>query len=375
MKCPPLLFDAHLDLSYNAMDFNRDLRWTQERIRRRELGQKDHVFRARGTVDFPTMRRGRVGLCVATQISRSVDYFSRMPGRMSQAQSWADTQGQLVWYREMEAVGELVQIRNRAQLEAHLKLWEQAPVQPVLDLQRQSRELSPAGPPIGYILSLEGADSIVTLKHLEKAHADGLRAVGPVHYGPGIHGMGTDAVGPLTARGRDLLKEMERLGIILDVTHLCDESFWDALGRFSGPMWASHSNCRVLADWNRQFADDQIRALIERGAVIGMAFDAIMMVHGWAHHRSRPQDFDLRIEKICEHIDHICQLAGNAHHVGIGSDLDGGYGTEQTPLDLDSIADLQKLTGLLAARGYAEADILRIFHGNFLEFLRRVWRE
>ena len=372
---PPLIFDVHLDLAYNAIDFNRDLRWTQERIRRRELGQKDHVFRSRSTVDFPTMRRGRVGLCVATQISRTVDYFNRMPGRMSQAQSWADTQGQLAWYREMEAVGELVQIRNRAQLEAHLELWETAPAQPVLDPQKHSRESPTPGPPIGYILSLEGADSIVTLGHLERSYADGLRAVGPVHYGPGIYGMGTDASGPLTMRGRELLREMERLGIIMDATHLCDESFWDALGRFGGPVWASHSNCRVLADWNRQFADDQIRALIERGAVIGVAFDAIMMVHGWAHHRSRPQDFDLRIEKICEHIDHICQLAGNVRHVGIGTDLDGGFGTEQTPHDLDSIADLQKLTGLLAARGYSEADIRQIFHGNFLDFLRRHWRE
>lgn len=375
MTTAPLMFDVHLDLSYNAMDFNRDLRWTQERIRRRELGQKDYGFRTRNTVDFPTMRKARVGLCVATQISRSVDYFNRMPGRMSQAQSWADTQGQLAWYREMEAVGELIQIRNRAQLEAQLKLWENAPSQPELDRQRNSREPLPPPLPIGYILSLEGADSIVTFRHLERSYADGLRALGPVHYGPGVYGMGTDATGPLTPKGRELLKEMERLGIILDATHLCDESFWDAMDHYSGPVWASHSNCRVLADWNRQFADDQIRELIQRGAVIGMAFDAIMMVHGWAHHRSRPQDFDLRIEKICEHIDHICQLAGNTHHVGIGTDLDGGYGTEQTPLDLDSIADLQKLPGLLSARGYSEADILRIFHGNFVEFLRRVWGE
>ena len=177
----------------------------------------------------------------------------------------------------------------------------------------------------------------------------------------------------MTPRGRELLKEMERLGIILDVTHLCDESFWDALKHFSGPIWASHSNCRVLANWNRQFADDQIKELIRRGAVIGMAFDAIMMVHGWAHGRSQPKDFNLKIEKICEHIDHICQLAGNARHVGIGTDLDGGYGTEQTPMDLDSIADIANLGDLLAARGYKAADIDGIFQGNFVSFLRRTW--
>lgn len=358
---PRLLFDIHLDLSYNAIDFNRDLRWTQERIRRREIGMTDQVFRSRGTVCFPEMRRGNVGLCVATQIARSVDYFSRMPGWTSPEQAWAITQGQLAWYREMEACGELVPIRNRAELDAHLDLW----------LKRTPTSTDKL--PIGYVLSLEGADSIVSWRHLEQSVSNGLRALGPVHYGPGVHGMGTDAEGPLTPRGRDLLKEMERLGLILDATHLCDESFRDALDHFSGHVWASHSNCRTLAHWNRQFTDEQIKELIDRGAVIGMAFDAIMMVHGWAHHRSKPSDFNLKIEKIVEHIDHICQLAGNARHVGIGSDLDGGFGTEQTPLDLDSIADLGQLSGLLASRGYPREDIEGIFYGNVVSFLRRAW--
>jgi membrane dipeptidase len=162
---------------------------------------------------------------------------------------------------------------------------------------------------------------------------------------------------------------MQRLGIILDVTHLCDESFDDALDHFDGPVWASHHNCRALANWNRQLADSQIRRLIERGAVIGMAFDAIMMVHGWHYLQSKPSDFNLRIEKICEHIDHICQIAGNAGHVGIGTDLDGGFGTEQTPMDLSSIADLACLPGLLAKRGYSESDIEGILSRNFLDFL------
>jgi len=362
LMTPKFIFDVHLDLAWNAVEFNRDQRWTQERIRRRELGMTDNQGRTRNTVCFPEMRRGNVGLCVATQLARYVPYFGRLPGFASPEQAWAETQGQLAWYREMERCGEMVSIRDRAQLDAHLQLW----------LAEGGPRAEP--PPIGYILSLEGADSIVTLNHLERSYADGLRAVGPVHYGPGIYGHGTDDEGPMTARGHELLKAMERLGIILDVTHLCDESFWDALSRFNGPIWASHSNCRALANWNRQFNDEQIKELIRRGAVIGMAFDAIMMVHGWTHLRSKPQDFNLKIEKICEHIDHICQLAGNVRHVGIGTDLDGGYGTEQTPLDLDSIADLAKISDLLAARGYRSADIDGIFHGNFVEFLRRTWR-
>jgi membrane dipeptidase len=258
----------------------------------------------------------------------------------------------------MEECGEMLQLRTWPEVEAHANRWKNA-------TDEEAEKL-----PIGYLLSLEGADSILSWRHLEKSRADGLIALGPVHYGPGIYGSGTDDEGPLTAKGRELLKEMERLGIILDVTHLCDESFWDALGRYSGPLWASHHNCRALANWNRQLTDEQIKVLIDRGAVIGMAFDAIMMVHGWAHRRSLPQDFGLRIEKICEHIDHICQIAGNARHVGIGTDLDGGFGTEQTPMDLNSIADLVKIGPLLAARGYAQNDIDGIFHGNFFRFLR-----
>lgn len=355
----PLLFDAHLDLAWNALDFNRDLRWPLEKIRRREIGQTDFPGRTRNTVCFPEMRKSGVGLCVATQIARHVPYFGRLPGYASQEQAWAATQGQLAWYREMEACGELLQIRTLAELDAQLTRWHNSTSTPP--------------PPIGYILSLEGADSIVSMAHLEKSYADGLRAVGPVHYGPGIYGHGTDDEGPLTMRGRELLKEMERLGLILDVTHLCVESFWDALDRFHGHIWASHSNCRVLADWNRQFDDRQIKALIERDAVIGMAFDAIMMVHGWTYLRSTPRDFGLKLEWICEHIDHVCQIAGNTRHVGIGSDLDGGYGNEQTPMDLDSIADLSTLAGPLERRGYKAEDIEAIFSGNFIRSLRNAW--
>jgi membrane dipeptidase len=354
----PLIFDAHLDLSMNAMEWNRDIRLPQVEIRRRELFMQDLPDRTRNTVCLPEMRRGRIGLCVATQIARFSGRFSKLPGWQSPEQAWAQTQGQLAWYRAMEECGQLVQLRTWPEVEAHAAKWKNATAEEAARL------------PIGYLLSLEGADSILSWKHLERSRADGLIAIGPVHYGPGIYGHGTDDEGPLTPKGRELLKEMERLGIILDVTHLCDESFWDALDHYSGPMWASHHNCRALADWNRQLADDQIKALVERGAVIGMAFDAIMMVHGWVHRRSTPAEFGLKMEKICEHIDHICQIAGNAKHVGIGTDLDGGYGTEQTPMDLDSIADLHKLIAPLTSRGYSEEEIHGIFHGNFLRFLR-----
>lgn len=358
MQKPALIFDAHLDISMNAMEFNRDQRMSLEEIRRSELlSTENHPHRCKNTVCFPELRRGRIGVIVATQIARHSPKFHKLPGWRSPEQAWAHTQGQLAYYRTMEDLGEMKQLRTREEVAAHAALW------------RAADEATAARLPIGYLLSLEGADSILSWRHLEKSRADGLIALGPVHYGPGIYGHGTDDSGPLTARGRELLREMERLGVILDVTHLCDESFSDALDRFQGPVWASHHNCRALANWNRQLADCQIRRLVERGAVIGMAFDAIMMVHGWQHLQSKPADFNLRIEKICDHIDHICQIAGNARHVGIGTDLDGGFGTEQTPMDLNSIADITCLQELLSGRGYSAEDIEGIFSANFLNFL------
>ena len=335
----------------------------------------DQVDRGNNTVCLPEMRRGRVGLCVATQIGRYSPYFHRLPGWNSPEQAWAHTQGQLAWYRIMEEAGELTPIRNRAELNRHLDLWQKStPCDDGTPYIVESR-LHQKKLPIGFVLSLEGADSLVTLRHLERSYDDGLRALNPAHYGPGVYANGTDAIGPLPSKGKDLLKEIERLGIILDVTHLCDESFWDALDCYDGPLWASHQNCRALAPWNRQFADDQIKAVIERGGILGMAFDAIMMIPGWVHRRSRPEEFQLRIERICEHVDHICQLVGDARNICIGTDLDGGYGSEQTPMDLKSIADLQTLPGLLRDRGYSEDDIESISWRNAVEFLRRVWDE
>mgnify|MGYP002632627427 CR=1 FL=1 len=364
------ILDAHLDLAMNALEWNRDLTWSIERIRRWELGKKDTVDRGNGTVSFPEMRRAEIGLCVATQIGRHSPYFHRLPGWNSPHQAWAQTQGQLAWYRAMEEAGELISIRTRAQLETHFKLCQKLPPPDAKAYVVESRR-QVAKSPIGFVLSLEGADSLITLNHLERSYADGLRALGPAHYGPGVYAHGTDSQGPMPARGKELLKEMDRLGMILDTTHLNDENFWEALEVFQGPLWASHQNCRVLAPWNRQFADDQIKAVIQRGGVLGMAFDGIMMVPGWVHHRSKAADFQLKVERICEHIDHICQLAGNAKHVGIGTDLDGGFGTEQTPMDMDTIHDLQRIPALLKKRGYKKAEIEGIMSGNFVNFLRK----
>lgn len=353
------IVDAHLDLSMNAMEWNRDLRQPLSAIRSREKGMTDKPDRGNSTVCFPELRKGNIGLVVATQIARYVSPENPLPGWHSPEQAWAQTQAQLAWYRTMEEDGELVQIKDRQELDQHLKKWDEGP--------------SSVKNPIGYILSLEGADSIVTLHHLERAYRYGLRALGPAHYGPGRYAQGTDATGFMGVKGRELLKEMENLNIILDATHLCDDSFWEAMDHYRGPVWASHNNCRALVNHNRQFSDEQLKELISRGAVIGGVLDAWMMVPNWIRRVSDPKQMNCNLEIVIDHMDHICQLAGNALHIGIGSDLDGAYGKEQSPYDLETIADLQRIPEMLARRGYSEDDIQNVAHGNWLRFLKKAW--
>ena len=235
------IFDAHLDLAMNALEWNRDLRWPVEEIRASEAGLTDKPDRAKNTVSLEAMRQGNIGLCVATQIARYSKRDNSLPGWNSPEQAWAQTQGQLSWYRAMEEQGEMVQISDRKTLDEHLSRWPSD---------------YPSKKPIGYILSLEGADSIISMEHLERSYAHGLRALGPAHYGPGTYAYGTDSNGGIGSKGRELLAKMEELGVILDATHLCDQSFWEALEHFSGAVWASHNNCRTCLLYTSDAADD-----------------------------------------------------------------------------------------------------------------------
>ncbi len=358
-----LIFDAHLDLSMGAMEWKRDLTRPISEIREREKHLTDQPDRGKGTVSLEEMRKGGVGICVATTIAPykrpGISNTPFVQGWNSQEQAWAQTQGQLAWYRTMEEKGEMVQIRNLTELKKHIRLWEETE--------------DPKDLPIGYILSLEGADSIINMKYLEKAYHKGLRAIGPAHYGPGVYAFGTDSSGGIGKKGRQLLKEMERLNMILDTTHLCDKSFWEALDHFHGAVWASHNNCRKLVPHNRQYADEQIHALLEREAVIGAVFDATMLIPGWKRGETTPKETGVSLQNVVDHMDHICQLAGNSLHAALGTDLDGGFGKEQCPIDLETIADLRKLPTLLEERGYTEEDIDNILCKNWIRFLEKAW--
>jgi membrane dipeptidase len=354
------IIDGHLDLSWNALSWGRDQTLELAELNRREAGMTDHPCRGRATTTLPEMRRGNVAVCQGTLLCRARPELRRREGHSrlsldypSQEIAYAAAQGQLAYYRLMEHQAEVRMIRTAGELDAHWRSW---------------RDDGTGRQPVGLILAMEGADPIVSPAQVEAWWADGLRSVNLAHYGKSRYAVGTGDDGPLTADGVALLKEFERLGMILDATHLSDTSFFEALDRFGGPVLASHNNCRALVPGGRQFSDEQVRRLIDRGAVIGASLDAWMLAPGWVIGKT-PRDV-VDLGAVADHIDHVCQLAGNCRHAALGSDLDGGYGTEQTPVGLDTIADLPKLAGLLTARGYPPQDVEAIFHGNWLRFFR-----
>jgi membrane dipeptidase len=351
-----ILIDSHLDIALNALVYNRDLKKTALQIREDEAGYTGKG-RARGTIGLPDLRAANVAVHFVTCLARvhpnppedfGIDYRTHEAAH-------AHAQAELVYYHELARQGYYRIITNTAELRAHMAEWR----------------ADSANCPLGVVFTMEGADPIVAPDRVQSWWDQGLRVLSLAHYGPSKYAFGTGSTGPVTADGLALLDEMAKTPMILDVTHLCDESFWIAVDRFPGPLIATHSNCRALVPHERQFDDAQLKLLIERDAVIGAVLDAWMLQPDWERGVTQPDT--LTLESVVDHIDHVCQLAGNSRHAALGTDLDGGYGTEQTPRDLDTYIDMQKIPDLLRNRGYAESDIEAICHGNWLRKLESVW--
>lgn len=353
-----LIIDGHLDLAENALNWYRDLELSVGDLRHAEAGIEGKG-RGRAVVTFPEMRRGQVGLCLATIVDRIGKAAAGVPGGVGSPTldvCYAKGQAQLAYYRILETRGKLRIIRDLPTLEAHMAAWVQ----------------DPAAQPLGVILNIEGADPVAWPEQVQEWWEGGVRIIAMAYNRRNLYADGTGGSYGLTEQGRTLLRWMGDLGIVLDLSHLAEPSFWEALEAFPGPVLASHNNCRALVPGARQFSDDQVRAIIARGGVIGAALDAWMLHPGYV--RGVTPRETVSLENVVDHICRICDLAGDARHVAIGSDLDGGYGNEQTPCDLDTIADLQKLPELLRRRGFGEEDVLRVMHGNWLGFLRKAWR-
>ncbi len=345
------LFDGHLDLAWNGIDWKRDLRRPVDQIRRSERGRTEPGY-GTNTVSLPALREGKVGICIATILARLHRPGNPMFGYATPEAVYAVGQGQLAYYRALERAGDIRLIGFQEDFDDHLRLWT----------------ADPSRTPPGVILSMEGADPILFPADINGWYDAGLRAIGLTHYGLNRYGGGTAVTDGLAPGASELLKRIEKLGIALDLTHLSDRAFEEATAIFGGRVLASHQNVRQLVPDQRQFTDEQLRLVIERDGVVGAAFDAWMLQPNYVRGESKPC---VTLETVVDHIQYVCDLAGNARHAAIGTDLDGGFGTEQSPTDIDTIADVIKIAEVLSRRGFSDADIDLILFGNWCRF----WRE
>ena len=375
---PILIFDGHLDLAANALYNRRDLTRPVRVLREREGGlplsrstHADSLERREGplakisgppTVSLPELRAGNVGIVLASifcpvRVTTRITY----PSARSQAAAYAVGQSHLAYYRALEREGEIAFIRDRDELSSHLATWKNP------------------GPetPVGVILTMESADPIMGPDQVQEWWDLGLRALSLTHFGANTYGHGTGSRGGLYPSAYPLMDAMRAAGIILDLAHLADLAFWDALEHWDGPVFVSHAVCRALVPGQRHLSDEMIKAVVERGGTIGMVFAEPMLNPKWdwddpsTHGSTATRAMSAAIG----HVDRICQIAGNGDHVAIGSDLDGGFGRELAPVDLDTAADLQRFLGTLLEKGFSESDIRKIAHGNMVRFFNDAWRK
>ena len=358
----PLIIDAHQDLAWNMLTYGRDYTRSVMETRRLEAGSTAVARNGESTIGWPEYQRGQVAVIFSTLFAA--------PAKSKEA---LDT----VWYKDPNTAHRLY----RNQIDLYRKLADSHPDKfrlisstPQLDSvikHWSTPEQNGEGHPVGLIYLMEGAEGIRSPDELAEWWDLGLRIIGLAWAGTRFCG-GTGEPGPLTTEGRRLLSAMADHNFILDLSHMDEAAAFESLDRYEGPIIATHANCAALmqgASSNRHLPDRVIHGLIERNGVIGLIpFNTFLKV-GWkAANGSRREEVPL--DTLIAHIDHICQLAGNSLHAGIGSDFDGGFGLQSIPPELDSIADLQLIGTKLLQRGYTESDAANILGGNWLRFLR-----
>ncbi len=351
-----LIVDAHEDIAWNVLTFGRDYRHSAAWIREREAGTPIPRRNGNTLLGKDDWLRGEVGVIFATL------FISPLRRRLGdwETQSYASAEeayrlasAQLDTYHRLVEEDETFRlIGSRSDLEEVLATWEQ---------ERPSEERR-----IGLVPLMEGADPILNPEQVEEWYERGLRVVGLAWEGTRYAG-GTHEPGPLTSAGRDLIAAMAELGMILDLSHLAEEAYYQAVEEYEGHLIASHSNPRRFLPTSRGLSDRMIQVLAERDGVVGIVPYNAFLKPGW---RRGDRKEEVRIESVAAAIDHVCQVTGSVAHVGIGTDFDGGLGVEHVPAEIDTIADLQKLIEPLGRRGYTEDHIAAIFNGNWLRVLR-----
>lgn len=382
----PFRVDGHLDLASSSLGYDRDLTLDLATIRGREaewFGDDEAVHRCPGTatVSLPALRSAGTRLCIASVIARVKNRraCSGLPRRddvdaQTPAGAEAFAAAQLAWYERMHRDGHLRLVRTADELpdlepggQGNAGKRNEGKNNKKESPERKSDEAkSPA--PLSVVLMLEGCDPIVEPGDAKAWFDRGVRVAGLAHYGRGRYAMGTGGDGPLTDAGKRLVPLLDDAGIALDLTHTADLALRQAMDLHRGAVCATHANCRELCDNDRQLTDEQIRAIADRGGVVGVVTFNPMIVPcpiGERPHRDR-----VTLDRLADHVDRICQITGSASHVAIGSDLDGGFGREAIPAGLDSIADLPRFADTLARRKYSDHDIAHVLGGNWYRWLR-----
>lgn len=350
------IVDAHLDLAYNALRYDRNLRLELAEAREREKHIRDHPH---GTITatFPELLKSDIGLIFGTLFV--------LPARSNRKEA---TNTRMVYEdvdQAYQAAGEQLDYYRRLadEIEAVRLVDDLDSLEEVLASHEEGES-----PLLGLVLLMEGADAVRDPEEVEEWYERGVRIIGPAwddtQYAHGAWRGG----GGFTKEGFALMEVMADLGMILDMTHLSEEASLEAADRYEGVLIASHSNARALVPGERQLGDEQIQRLAERDGVMGMVMSNSFLK---AEYQKGDPKESVTLDDVAAHVDHVCQLLGSADHVGIGSDLDGGFGRESVPAELDGIGDLSKIGAVLRDKyGYGDGDVAKIMGENWVGRLR-----
>jgi len=340
------IVDAHEDIAYNV-SLGRDFK--RAALETRVLEDPPIPKRGTATLGLPDLLKTNVRIVFATIWAApcGVEDIEIGPCYRTPEEALVLAKRQLGYYNELAQDPRVRLIRQRSDVDRVLEAPE---------------------PTLGLVILMEGADPIITAEQTHEWFEAGVRIVGPAWQRTRYSG-GTKAPGPLTEAGRELMREMERTGMILDVSHQAEASFHEALDLFHGNVMASHANSRTYVPTDRQLSDEMISALIARNAVIGTVLYNAFLQANWKETGKVKQKVTIR--DVLKHIKHVCELAGDSTHAGLGSDLDGGFGAESIPAEMDTVADLPKIGDALTAAGFSEQDVHNVMGQNWVRFLKR----
>jgi len=358
----PFIIDSHCDLAWNMQTYERDYTRSAAETRQKEKGTSVPKYNGDSLIGWPDYQLGRVAIVFSTLFasplrSKMGDWDKRVYSNYEEAHRLYLDQLRL-YHQLTDSKPDLFRlVLNAKDLRNHMDEWE-----------------SPENKnhPVGLIPLMEGADGIRSTDELDEWYSLGLRLIGLSWAGTRYAG-GTREPGPLTEEGRGLLKAMADFNFALDLSHMDEQSALEALDLYEGPIVATHANCLALLPnfpTNRHLSDRVIRGVIEHDGIIGIVPVNSFLKTGWSRAKGSRRE-EVPLDVVAAHMDHVCQLAGDARHTGIGSDFDGGFGVQSVPPEIDTIADLQKLVPLLTARGYSESDAANILGGNWLNFLEK----